>query len=175
MNTYIILLRGVNVSGKNKLPMKELKAVLEAAKFSKVITYIQSGNILLQSNESKDEVCKSVHEIIQLKFGFKIPVIIRTPEEWERKIDAYPFSQENEKIVAFCFLEHSVFDKIIDVQGIKEDQYQIENDVVYLLCPSGFGKTKLTNTTLEKKLKVNATTRNLKTTMKLLELSKEYN
>ena len=53
MNTYIVLLRGVNVSGKNKLPMKDLRIVLEKLNYSNVSTYIQSGNILLQANESQ--------------------------------------------------------------------------------------------------------------------------
>ena len=60
MNTYIVLLRGVNVSGKNKLPMKDLRIVLEKLNYSNVSTYIQSGNILLRANESKKEVINKI-------------------------------------------------------------------------------------------------------------------
>ena len=175
MKTYIVLLRGINVSGKNKLPMKDLREMLENMKFKKVLTYIQSGNILLQSNSSKSEIAQSIHESINTKFGYSIPVIVRTPEEWKKAIDNYPFSLENEKIVAFSFLENRVDLKEIEVKGINDDQYEIVNDVVYLYCPSGFGKTKLTNNIIEKKLEVAATTRNLKTTLKMLELSKAIN
>lgn len=175
MNTYIVLLRGINVSGKNKLPMKDLRIVLEKLNYSNVSTYIQSGNILLQANESKEEVINKIHNAIKTEFNFEIPVIIRTPEEWKKTIDNYPFSTENDKIVAFSFLDSPVSQNEIEVKGINEDKYQISNDIVYLYCPSGFGKTKLTNNTIEKKLKVNATTRNLKTTLKLWELSKELN
>ncbi|WP_299109373.1 DUF1697 domain-containing protein [uncultured Tenacibaculum sp.] len=171
MNKYIVLLRGINVSGKNKIPMVELREVLDTLGFQNVQTYIQSGNIVLDANESKNEVCNKVHLGIKEKFGFDIPVLARTPEEWKRTIDKYPFPIENEKIVAFSFLDKLPSQKEIEVKGINEDQYKIEDDMVYLYCPSGFGKTKLTNNTIEKKLDVIATTRNYKTTKKLLELA----
>jgi uncharacterized protein (DUF1697 family) len=138
MKTYIVLLRGINVSGKNKLPMKDLREMLEKMKFKNVSTYIQSGNILLQSNSSKSEIAQSIYESINTKFGYSIPVIVRTPEEWKKAIDNYPFSLENEKIVAFSFLENRVDLEEIEVKGINDDQYKIVNDVVYLYCPSGF-------------------------------------
>ncbi len=170
MNTYIVLLRGINVSGKNKLPMKELRELLVKLKYSNVSTYIQSGNIILQSELSKEEIILTIHKAIKKEFDYDIPVIIRTPEEWKLAIDNYPFSLENEKIVAFSFLSTKTSQTEIEVKGINEDRYKIVNDLVYLYCPSGFGKTKLTNNTLEKKLNVSSTTRNLKTTLKLWDL-----
>lgn len=171
MNKYIVLLRGINVSGKNKISMAELREVLNTLGFQNVQTYIQSGNIVLDANESKIEVCSKIHLSIKEKFGFDIPVLARTPEEWKKTIDKYPFPIENEKIVAFSFLNKVPAQKEIEVKGINDDQYKIEDDMVYLYCPSGFGKTKLTNNTIEKKLAVIATTRNYKTTIKLLELA----
>lgn len=175
MKTYIVLLRGVNVSGKNKLPMEELRNLLNELNFSNVSTYIQSGNIILQSEATRETIVDAIRNAIKLKFGYEVPVIIRTPQEWKRAIDNYPFSIENEKIVAFCFLDTAVSITEIEIKGINEDQYKINDDVVYLYCPSGFGRTKLTNNSIEKKLNVAATTRNLKTTLKLWELSKEIN
>lgn len=170
MKTYIVLLRGINVSGKNKLPMAELRELLNSLGFQKVRTYIQSGNILLSSEGSKSVICKKIKEGISAKFGYDVPVLIRTPKEWRAAIDNYPFSVDNEKIVAFSFLSKVVDQSEIEVKGINEDQYKIDNDVVYLYCPSTFAKTKLTNNTIEKKLNVIATTRNYKTTIKLLEM-----
>ncbi|CAM1349445.1 DUF1697 domain-containing protein [Tenacibaculum crassostreae] len=171
MNTYIVLLRGINVSGKNKIPMAELRALLNDLKFQEVQTYIQSGNIILKSELSKEEVCKKINLGIKDKFGFDIPVLARTPEEWGKTIEKYPFSIENEKIVAFSFLNKVPEQKELEVKGLNEDQYQIVDDVVYLYCPSSFANTKLTNNTIEKKLAVIATTRNYKTTIKLLEMA----
>ncbi|WP_271405411.1 DUF1697 domain-containing protein [Tenacibaculum soleae] len=173
MKTYIVLLRGINVSGKNKLPMAELRELLNNLGFKNIETYIQSGNIILSSDETKVEVCKKVNKGIANKFGYDIPVLVRTPQEWKAVIDEYPFSIANEKIVAFTFLDKRTSETEIEIKGIKEDQYKIAGDVVYLNCPSGFGKTKLTNNTIEKKLNVIATTRNYKTTLKLLELAKD--
>jgi uncharacterized protein (DUF1697 family) len=167
MKTYIVLLRGINVSGKNKLPMTELRELLSDLKFQNIQTYIQSGNIILNSEESKTAVCEKIKEGILSKFGFDVPVLARTISEWKKVIANYPFSTENEKIVAFTFLNKNTKEKLIEVKNIGEDQYKIVEDVVYLYCPSGFGSTKLTNNIIEKKLNVIATTRNLRTTLKL--------
>ncbi|WP_405562350.1 DUF1697 domain-containing protein [Polaribacter sp. Asnod6-C07] len=172
MNTYIILLRGINVSGKNKIPMADLRDLLNSLGFQKVKTYIQSGNIILDSSKTKSVTCRTIKKGIKDKFGFDVPVIARTIPEWEKAINNYPFSTENEKIVAFTFLDKASEITEIEIKNVGEDEYKINEDIVYLNCPSTFAKTKLTNNILEKKLKVTATTRNLRTTLKLLELAK---
>lgn len=172
MNRFIVLLRGINVSGKNKLLMAELRELLSDLKFQNVQTYIQSGNIILDSDKSKNEICGQIKEGIKTKFNYDVPVLVRTIPEWETVISEYPFSIENEKIVAFSFLNKVSNETKLELKNIGEDQYKIVGDVVYLNCPSGFGKTKLTNNTIEKKLAIIATTRNLRTTLKLLELAK---
>ena len=169
-SVYIVLLRGINVSGKNKLPMAELRTLLTSLGFQNVQTYIQSGNIILESDKSKTETCQIIKQGIKDKFGYDLPVIARTKKEWKKAIDNYPFSIENEKIVAFTFLDKIPDVKEIEVTSIKEDKYKIFDDVVYLHCPSTFASTKLSNNLFERKLKVTATTRNLRTTIKLLKL-----
>ncbi len=151
--------------------MADLRDVLNELGFQNVQTYIQSGNVILDSEETKETVCQKIKEAIATEFGYDVPVLARTSEEWKKALDNYPFSQENEKIVAFAFLDRIPNETVIEVNGINEDEYLVADDVVYLYCPSGFGKTKLTNNVIEKKLKVTATTRNLKTTIKLLELA----
>ncbi|MEO9569765.1 MAG: DUF1697 domain-containing protein [Polaribacter sp.] len=171
MKTYIILLRGINVSGKNKLPMADLRTLLNDLGFKNVQTYIQSGNIILESEEGKSVVCNKIKEGIQSKFGYDVPVIARTIPEWKKAIAKYPFPIDNTKIVAFVFLNKKVYETKIDVKGINNDEYLIDNDMIYIYCQSGFGKTKLSNNLFERKLNVTATTRNYKTTIKLLELA----
>ncbi|MFK8060614.1 MAG: DUF1697 domain-containing protein [Polaribacter sp.] len=172
MKKYIVLLRGINVTGKNKIPMADLRELLSDLEFQNMQTYIQSGNIILDTELEKKEVCSKIKNGIQDKFGFDVPVLARTVQEWQKAIENYPFSTENEKIVAFTFLNKTTKETNIEVRNIGEDQYKIDNNLVYLNCPSGFGKTKLTNNIIEKKLNVIATTRNLRTTLKLLELAK---
>mgnify|MGYP000336105947 CR=1 FL=1 len=171
MQTFIVLLRGINVSGKNKLLMADLRDVLNDLGFKKVQTYIQSGNVILESKEIKTIVCKKIKEVILNKFGYDVPVIARTVSEWKKVIEGYPFLTENEKIVAFTFLDKTTEIKRVEIKNIGDDKYKIDRDVVYFYCPNGFGKSKITNNLFEKKLKVAATTRNLRTVLKLLELS----
>tara|TARA_R110002126_G_scaffold277560_3_gene423594 strand:+ start:38290 stop:38832 length:543 start_codon:yes stop_codon:yes gene_type:complete len=173
MEKYIILLRGINVSGKNKILMADLRDLLKNLGFLNVQTYIQSGNIILESDKSKIAVCEIINKGILSKFGFDIPVIVRTISEWKKAIENYPFPTGNEKIVAFAFLNKVSKEAEIEVKNIGEDKYKIVNDIVYLYCPSGFGKTKLTNNIFEKKLNVVATSRNLRTTLKLLVIAKD--
>jgi len=165
-------LRGINVSGKNKLPMVELRELLNDLGFESIQTYIQSGNIIVTSEDSKTTICKKIKEGIANKFGYDIPVIARTIPEWKKAIKGYPFPLDNEKIVAFTFLDRKPEVIEIEINNIGEDKFKIENDVVYFYCPNGFGKSKITNNLFERKLKVTATTRNLRTTLKLLELAK---
>lgn len=171
MKKFIVLLRGINVSGKNKIPMADLRELLSDLKFQNVQTYIQSGNVILESDLEKKVICEKIKNGIQEKFGFDVSVLTRTTGQLEKVIKDYPFSIENEKIVAFTFLNQVSKETEIEVKNIGEDKYKIADEVVYLFCPSGFGKTKLTNNVIEKKLNVIATTRNLRTTLKLLELS----
>lgn len=171
MSTYIILLRGINVSGKNKLPMAELRELLNDLEFKNVQTYIQSGNIILSSNKDKNEISELIKNGIKTQFGYDVPVIIRTIEEWKTVIKNNPFPIDNPKILGFVFLDQTPKTTTLDVKGMKDDKYEISNDMVYIHCPSGFGKTKLTNNLFEQKLKITATTRNFKTVMKLLELA----
>ena len=168
MNKYIVLLRGINVSGKNKLPMADLRNLLNELGFVNVQTYIQSGNIILESEKSKSDICNIIKEGILTKFGYDVPVISRTIPEWKVAIENYPFSIENEKIVAFTFLDKKPEFSEIEFKNLGDDECKVHNDLVYIYCPNGFGKSKITNNLFERKLKVTATTRNLRTTLKLL-------
>lgn len=172
MKTYIILLRGINVSGKNKLPMADLRELLNDLKFENVQTYIQSGNVILDSEESKTRVCSLIKEGISSKFGYDVPVIARTVKEWENVVENYPFPIDNPKIVAFVFLDKTSEFSEIEIKNIGDDKFKIDKDMVYFYCPNGFGKSKITNNLFENKLKVTATTRNYNTTIKLLDLAK---
>ncbi|QOD62218.1 DUF1697 domain-containing protein [Polaribacter haliotis] len=171
MKKYIVLLRGINVSGKNKIPMADLRELLNDLDFQNVQTYIQSGNIILESDEGKSVICNKIKDGIQSKFGFDVPVIARTIPEWKKAIANYPFSTDNTKIVAFVFLNKKVYETKIEVKGINYDEYLIDKDMVFIYCPSGFAKTKLSNNLFERKLNVTATTRNYNTALKLLELA----
>lgn len=171
IHKYIILLRGINVSGKNKLPMQDLRNLLQELGYQNVQTYIQSGNIILESVKNKIDISKEIKLEIKNKFGYEVPVIIRTIEEFTKEFDNYPFSTENPKIVAFVFLDLKPEATNFEIKGINEDKFLINDKMVYIYCPTGFAKTKLSNNLFERKLKVTATTRNYNTTKKLFNLA----
>ncbi|WP_417785874.1 DUF1697 domain-containing protein [Tenacibaculum sp.] len=170
MNTIIILLRGINVSGKNKIPMQELRTLLEELGYSDVKTYIQSGNIVLKTREDSKEVQKNIHKKIKEKYSYDVFVLAKEVKEIEEILKNNPYSHLNEKQIYFTFLFNPTEVNEIEVEA-KEDEFTILKDVVYVNAVGGYGKTKLTNNFFERKLKVSATTRNFKTTNKLIELA----
>jgi uncharacterized protein (DUF1697 family) len=174
MKRYIVLLRGINVSGKNKLPMAELRAILSSLGYQNIQTYIQSGNIVLDTKETKSKVCKKIKEAILLKYNYDVPVLARTISDWKRIIENNPYkNREDQKKMYFTFLKGAAKETSIEVNKAPGDEFAIIDDVVYLYCEGGYGNTKLSNNLFENKLKTKATTRNFNTTMKLFELTKK--
>lgn len=171
MTRYIVLLRGINVSGKNKLPMQDLRKMLSDLGYQNVQTYIQSGNIILDSEKKKNNIEKEIKEEIKLRFKYDVPVIARTIDGIQKAIQRNPYPMENEKVIAVIFLSEPVTITNIEINKAEEDQFTILEDVIYIYCPSGFGRSKLTINVFEKKLNVSATSRNWRTTNKLLELA----
>ncbi|WP_313579010.1 DUF1697 domain-containing protein [Chishuiella sp.] len=180
MITYISLLRGINVSGKNSIKMDALRKLFEESSFYNVTTYIQSGNIIFNSNETNlKKLEQLIFNKILNKFGFNVPVIILTIDELEQSLNKNPFSNNSdEKFVHFTFLKDLPtisYEKEINNKKALNEEIKIINKTIYLYCPDGYGKTKLTNNYLEKILKVSSTTRNLKTTRQLFTIAKEIN
>lgn len=178
MQTYISILRGINVSGKNLIKMNLLKDLYESLGFSPVITYIQSGNVVFRANQtSAAELEKIISAAITTKFSLTIPVIVMEPAELKAIVAQNPFttkrSEDIEKL-HITFLSQSPKLESINLLNSNTylpDEFFISEKAVYLYCPNGYGKTKLTNTFFESKLKVSATTRNMKTAMELLRIS----
>lgn len=178
MNIYVVLLRGVNVSGKNILKMSELTERLTEAGFKDVKTYIQSGNIVFShESNSESELEKKLKDLILKNFSLDIPVLILSPEEIRKAIEFNPFMKEKDIDIQNL---HVTFlsglpeeDKIIALKNgnYGSDQFFHSEKIIYLHCHNGYGKTKLTNTMLESKLKVHATTRNWKTINELLKIA----
>lgn len=87
---YIVLLRGINISGKNKISMSELKNKLENLNYENVITYLNSGNIILETNQNKDEIVMNVHTMIKNEFNLDIPVFVINKDELEDLLNNKP-------------------------------------------------------------------------------------
>ena len=181
MNRYIAILRGINVGGKRKILMADLRALFEKMPFSAVSTYIQSGNVLFDysGNASIAELETQIKEAIDHTYGYDVPVIVFTASTLETAVAANPFYQESDMDIN-CL--HLTFLQALPEQeqlaAIKNfdyppDRFDIQGQHVFLYCAGKYHKSKYTNQFFEKKLKVTATTRNWKTVLQLLELAKE--
>ncbi|MCK0134321.1 DUF1697 domain-containing protein [Arenibacter sp. S6351L] len=180
MTKYIVLLRGINVSGKKKIKMSQLEAMLESLGFSEVSTYIQSGNIVLKSNvASPIKVSQIIKEGIYTTFGFDVPVLAKTFIEWKEIIAQSPFEEHNDletKKWYYVLLQETPCKELINnlqQEQFANERFVISNSCVYLYCDKGYGKAKCDNNFFEKKLQVTATTRNHRTMIQLLEMGKQ--
>ena len=180
METYISILRGINVSGQKLIKMGALKKAYEEMQFKNVTTYIQSGNVIFQYATSKPaELEQKISGQIQKKFGFEVPVMVLLPQELKEILDNNPFANDPEKDI---FYQHVTFLasvpkdpglEVIDQKRAPGEEFRLMGKAVYLFCSNGYGRTKLTNTFLENKLKVRATTRNWKTANLLYTMAEE--
>ncbi len=177
MNTYIALLRGINVGGHKKVPMAELRELLTKSGLINVSTYIQTGNIFFQTSENRTSNIEAIiHNTIRDHFGFEVSVLVKTPQDLKRIFDACPFSEEKKKKSYFTILHNIPNNELVEDASKKVyegEEYLIINDCIYYFCKKGYGKAKFNMNLFERKLKTASTSRNYNTMVKLLSLSEE--
>lgn len=165
MDTYIILFRGINVAGKNLLPMKGLVTALEEQGYQDVQTYIQSGNVVLKS---KKVTASDISGIVEKNFGFLPEVMVLNKKQFLSAFKNNPFHPQEGKLAHFYFCGHKPSlnkDKLEKYADASED-YKLVDKVFYLYAPNGIGRSKLV-ANIESCLGVPATGRNLNTINKL--------
>jgi uncharacterized protein (DUF1697 family) len=175
--TYLALLRGINVGGKNKLPMKDLIAMFTAAECCDVRTFIQSGNVVFSAAEGIEaELSGLIAAQITRQFGYKVPVVLRTAAELGGVVRNNPFRKagapEGELHVLFLAnlpAPRRVQD--LDPNRSPPDAFAVRGREVYLRLPNGVAASKLTNAYFDSKLATTSTGRNWRTVTKLYELS----
>lgn len=177
MQTWIVLLRGINVSGKNPIKMAMLSQALSEKGLSNIRTYIQSGNIAFECDETNPEVISGlVSAIISARFGFEVPAIGILQKDMLEIYEKNPFLSGQDYDPAFmhiAFLHRQPENEMIEATeklSFLPDSFSIHKNVVYVYCPNGYGNTKINNTFFERKLGVMATTRNRATVEKLCYL-----
>ena len=165
MNTYIVLLRGINVGGNNLLPMKELKVLLENSGFGDVRTYIQSGNIILNYSNNPEN---DISSLINSKFGFEPKVLTLSKNEFNSAVSNNPYQEYEGKVVHFYFCKESPKLNSEKLESVVADteNYKLIGNVFYIHAPEGIARSKLI-VNIEKCLGVTATGRNLNTVNKL--------
>jgi uncharacterized protein (DUF1697 family) len=176
---YIALLRGVNVGGKNKLPMKELAALCEACGCASVRTYIQSGNIVFSAAAKVAAGFPgAVKAQIKKDFGFETTAIVRSAAELRLVTESNPFLKPgvDTKLLHVTFLADEP--RLPDVVKLNpscegDEAFSLRGREIFLYVPNGVGRSKMANYPYDKKLATIGTTRNWQTVMKLLALAGE--
>ncbi len=175
----VSLLRGINVGGHKKIRMADLRSLYEDLGHGQVASYIQSGNVVFEtSDRSRDRVRRGIQDAIADRFGFDVPVELRSHRELDAILKNSPFGKVDlateGALIGVAFLAARPADaRIADLYQIVRapEEVAVVGKDVYLRYPHGFGRAKLTHTHIESKLGTAATTRNWKTVQKLWELS----
>lgn len=174
---HVALLRGVNVGGRNKLAMKDLACVFEDAGCTDVQTFIQSGNVVFAAPPGVlKNLSVAVKAAIEIRFGYRVPVIIRSHVQLARAIESNPFLVAGipEKTLHLCFLADAPSEKSVkglDPDRSPGDSFHVSGQEVYLHLPNGLGNSKLTNAWMDAKLSTTSTVRNWNTVLKLHQLT----
>jgi uncharacterized protein (DUF1697 family) len=177
--TYIALLRGINVGGKNILPMKDLVAIFTLAGCSDVRHYIQSGNVIFGAGAAlATRIPAILAEGIEARFGFGVPVVVRSAREVADVVRGNPYLESGADVdtLHVAFLSTPPSKKAVgelDAARSPPDSFVARGREIYLCCPNGMGRTKLTNAYFDAKLATTSTMRNWRTVLKLLEMTGE--
>ena len=172
MYRYIALLRGINVGGHKKLPMAELRTLLESLGFSEVQSYIQSGNVVFSSErEVSSEV---ISNAIEAKYGWHVPVLLITGSVIKKILKDCPFPQEEKEKSYFALLFKPPSTEDLEITrsyNFPDEEFYITTKCIYLYCSAGYGRAKTGGNFFEKNLRVTITSRNYRTMIKLLEMA----
>jgi uncharacterized protein (DUF1697 family) len=176
--SHLALLRGINVGGKNKLPMKELAGLFLAAGATDVRTYIASGNVLFHAPATLARRLPAlIAKEIAAQHSLEVPVVVRTVKELETVTVGNPFLRKDEdtKPLAVLFLADEPAAsavKKLDPRRSVPDEFAVVGREVFLKLPNGFADTRLTNDYFDRTLDTVSTARNWNTVLKLLALAR---
>ncbi|MFL6352899.1 MAG: DUF1697 domain-containing protein [Bryobacteraceae bacterium] len=174
---HMALLRGVNVGGKNKLPMKDLGVMFTDAGCHNVTTYVQSGNVIFSAVATlAAELPALIATQIGKRFGFQTQIVLRTGEQMRDIVSNNPFIKagKTEAMLHVLFLADLPDSRNIehlDPSRSPPDEFIVRGREVYLCLPQGVGRTKLINAYFDSKLRTTSTGRNWRTVIKLSELT----
>ena len=176
MATYIAMLRGINITGHKIIRMEALRTSFETLGFRRVQTYVQSGNVIFEARNDANLAGK-IKKRILADFGFNVSVLVKTPREMAQVICDNPFPKQagtDDSRLYVTFLSAPApptAESALKGMATEPERFHVGRREIYLHCPNGYGKTKLSNTAIEKKLGMVATTRNWRSVNALLALA----
>ena len=175
---YVALLRGINVTGRNKIPMADLRAMAEELGWENPETYIQSGNLVFEAHGLPAALESALEAAITRKLALAIPVIVRAAAGWEAYVRGNPFPAAAE---ARANLLHLGLSKrapdagaaaAIQARATQGEQVRVVGDALWIDYPEGVGRSKLTPALLDRLVGSPVTARNFRTVLKLAEMAR---
>ena len=176
-DTHVVLLRGINLGGRNKLPMKDLARMLTELGCQDVTTYIQSGNAVVTMDEALAAALPGrLAECIQEQAGLRVPVVVRTREAFATVVRDNPYlaAGADPQALHVMFLADQPSPEevaALDPNRSPPDAYLVRGREIYLHCPQGVADTRLTNAYFDARLKTVSTSRNWRTVLKLRDMA----
>ena len=172
--TYVALLRGINLGARNKISMAALRELFEELGARNVRTYVQSGNVVFESARSARDLRERIEQAIDRELGLDVRVLLRSARHLVDVVRNNPFSTHDGASLHVTFLEKRPKQSRVhelDPKQFLPDEFRVVGAEVYLHCPNGYGRSKLSNAFFESRLDVAATTRNWRTVTALAELA----
>ncbi len=178
MGTYLLLLRGINVGGRNRLPMADLRALVAGLGHGDVRTHLQSGNVVCTGAGRPADVADGLAVALRAELSLDVAVVARTAAQWDAMVTANPFASEggDPKRLHVTFLTASPApDRAAELEAASAafapDRIAVVGADVFLDLPDGYADTRLQGGVLEKRLGQVATTRNWRTVTALADLA----
>jgi uncharacterized protein (DUF1697 family) len=171
----VAFIRGINVGGKNKLPMAELRVAMAAAGYSDVRTYIQSGNVVYRPADPAVPAADDADAITQLigdRFGFRPAVVTLELDDVARHLAASPFAEADPAQAFLVFVSGDLAALgDLDASATNGERWKVIDGVLHLHCPNGIGRSKLGERLAASRRGVTTTTRNLRTIAAVIALA----
>jgi len=178
MDTRLLLLRGINVGGHNRVPMADLRALLASLGCEDVVTYVQSGNVVCRADGAPEALGAELRAALSTELGLTVPVVGRTADQWAVMVAGNPLLHldDDPKRLHVTFLDEEpeperVAALLSEAEAFAPEVLAVSGRDVYLHTPNGYHQARLSNTFLERRLARVATARNWRTVLALADLA----
>lgn len=176
LNQYVALLRGINVSGKNKVPMKELKPLCETLGWENIRTHLQTGNVIFSTSNPGASLEVDLEQAVEAHFGFSIPVIVREAKTFEGYLMNAPFPEQRSTEPSWVLLYTTKLPispealQMLESRASLGEEIVVAHDSLWIYFPEGVGESKLSPSVIDRAVGSMATGRNWNTVVKIQEV-----
>lgn len=164
MNKFVALIRGINVGGHSKLPMKDLVSICEKLEFKSIVTYIQSGNVIFETAKSKKDILQSLETSLAKRLKKHIDVVLRSEKELKETLGSNPFKKKENAKVGIFFQNGAIKQNQKFLECPTGESVHYGKREIFIYFKNGMGRSKL------QLPRSGGTVRNMNTLKKLIAL-----